>query len=174
MISLETLSKDLDKCAASGKVLLVDACRNSPKSNLAAGIEGDKAKVPASVFALFSCSSGERSLEHKDLQRGIFFHQVLEGFKGKAGDGNDAITFASLARHVCNEVPNQSLKLTKHAKQTPIASVKEDKASSLILAQHPEAIPVKEWKEYLDVWSKGGTKPFLEKYGPKRFAYWRQ
>jgi TPR repeat protein len=174
MISLESLCEKLGSRTEAAKILLIDACRNSPKSDLASGIEGDKVKMPTNVYALFSCSSGERSIEHRDLKHGVFFRQVLEGLKGKAGDGNDAITFASLAHYVVNEVPKQAVELSKDSKQTPIARPEKPSTSSPRLAMHPEAIPAEEWKEYERVWSKGSTEPFLKKYAPKRFASWRK
>jgi TPR repeat protein len=174
LISVDSLCEKLGKCSAAGKILLIDACRNGPKSDLASGIEGDKVKVPAGVLAMFSCSAGERSIEHKELKHGVFFHQVLEGLKGKAGDGNDAITFASLAQHVGKEVPKEAKKLMENAKQTPSIHAGDAAAPPLRLAMHPEAIPAEEWKEYDNVWSKGSTEPFLKKYAAKRLAAWRK
>jgi len=174
LISVESLCENLGNSTAAGKILLVDACRNSPKSKLASGIEGDKVKVPKGVCALFSCSAGEHSIEHKNLKHGVFFHHVLAGLKGKAGDGNDAITFASLAQYVGKEVPKQAMKLNEDAKQTPTVYAGEASVPSPRLAMHPEAIPLEEWKEYEDVWSKGSTEPFLKKHGSKRLASWRK
>jgi TPR repeat protein len=173
LISLETLCKNLDDSTAGSRVLLVDACRESPKGARSSGIDGEGVKVPDRVFSLFSCSDGERSVEHKVLAHGVFFQQVLEGLKGKAVDGNDAITFASLAQHVRMEVPKQVTKLIKDAKQTPVEHSGE-KLTSPTLAMHPEAIPPQEWAEYLSVWSNSSTKPFLDKHVAKRFAAWKK
>jgi TPR repeat protein len=174
LISIDSLCEKLKSCPASGKILLVDACRNGPKSDLAPGVEGDKVKVPAGVLAMFSCSAGERSIEHKDLKHGVFFHLVLEGLKGKAADGNDAITFASLAQHVGKEVPKETKKLLADAKQTPSIHSGDVSNPSPKLAMHPLAIPSEEWKEYEGVWSKGSTEPFLKKYAPKRHTAWKK
>ncbi len=168
LIPIDALCKNLAGSSAGTKVLLVDACRSKE------GIEGDKVKIPDGVLALFSCSAGERAVEHKDLAHSVFFHQILEGLKGKAADGNDAVTFASLAMHLHTEVPKQAAKLVKDAKQTPVSHPAENGVSSVVLAMHPQAIPAEEWKEYLEVWSNGSTKPFLEKHGAKRFEAWRK
>src|SRR5262249_55229024 len=124
LIPVDALCKSLADSAAGTRVLLVDA----------AGVEGDKVKVPDGVLALFSCSAGERSIGDKTLGHGVFFHELLEGLKGTAADGNDAVTFASLARHVRTEVPKQVAKLAKDAKQTPVAYPAEGGKSSPVLA----------------------------------------
>jgi TPR repeat protein len=175
LISVESLCDNLKSCAATGKILLVDACRNGPKSELGPGIEGDKVKVPAGVLAMFSCSAGELSLDLKDLgNHGVFFDRVLDGLKGKAVDGNDAITFASLAQYVVKKVPEAAEIVVPNSKQTPSIHAGETTGPSPRLARHPLAIPVEEWKEYESVWSKGSTEPFLKKYAPKRLAAWRK
>jgi TPR repeat protein/uncharacterized caspase-like protein len=172
LIPVATVCKHVDDSAAGARVLLVDACREAPNGGRSSGVDGEGVKVPDRVFALFSCSAGERAIEHKDIAHGVFFHQVIEALRGKAVDGNDAVTFTSLAEHVRTEVSKQVAKLSKDAKQTPIVHENE-KHSSLALAMHPEAIPPKEWEEYLSVWSNGSTRPFLEKHVAKRFAAWR-
>jgi uncharacterized caspase-like protein len=40
--------------------------------------------VPEGIVALFSCSAGQQSYEHPDLDHGVFFYHVLEGWKGAA------------------------------------------------------------------------------------------
>ncbi|MCE9562579.1 MAG: caspase family protein [Planctomycetes bacterium] len=173
LLSLEAICKDLADSSAGKVVLLVDACRETPKDGRSTGVDGEAVKVPAGVFAMFSCSAGQRAIESKDLGHGLFFHNVIEGLKGKAVDGDDMVTFASLARQVGIDVSKQAAKVNKDAEQTPFPHSAKA-AKSPTLTRHPEAIPESEWKEYLGVWSNNGTKSFLEKHGPKRSAAWRK
>ena len=121
LISVEALCTELAARDVGAAVLLVDACQTAPAGDQPSGVDGSGLKVPARVFALFSCSPGERAVEHKDARHGVFFEQVLAGLNGSAADGDDAITFASLAAHLRTEVPKQTAKLVKDAKQTPAA-----------------------------------------------------
>ena len=96
LISLDEVYSQMQKCRANRKLLLVDACRNDPQSALARSRTEVKLKsvtrpqvdsVPKGIVALFSCSAGQQSFEYPELQHGIFFYHVLEGYRG-AGDAN--------------------------------------------------------------------------------------
>jgi len=84
---------DRTKCRASTKVLIVDACRNDPQTNLSRskGIELEPAGIkkmvepPGGVAAFFSCSRGQKSYEHPERQNGIFAGFVIDALAG-AGD----------------------------------------------------------------------------------------
>jgi formylglycine-generating enzyme required for sulfatase activity len=93
LISLTQVYEDLEKSAASGKVLLVDACRNDPVSSFRKSpkviqlesVSDRKAPVfSGGTVALFSCSATQYSFEHKDLENGVFFHFVNRAFAGEA------------------------------------------------------------------------------------------
>jgi formylglycine-generating enzyme required for sulfatase activity len=129
LLSLESVYEALDACPAANKVLLVDACRNDPQSNLgkAAGevqLEpvGRRAQPPVppgGIAALFSCAAGQKSFEMPDLKRGVFFHFVIEGLAGKAdSDGDQEVTLPELelfaGKQVKSYVRNQLSEL-----QTP-------------------------------------------------------
>jgi TPR repeat protein len=174
LIAVDGLCTDLSKSEAGAAVLLVDACRMAPAGDQPGGIDGSGLKVPERVFALFSCSPGERALEHKDIRHGVFFNQVLAGLKGAAADGDDAITVAALANYLRAEVPKQASKLVKDAKQSPALQAPGVTKQSPVVARHPATVPVAEWEEYLRTWSNGSTNPFLLKYAPKRVAEWRK
>jgi WD40 repeat protein len=71
---------------AGAKALLVDACRNDPRSGRGRGFGrglnvGD---FPKNLAVLLSCSEGERSWEDKKWKHGAFFYHVLQGLRGKA------------------------------------------------------------------------------------------
>ncbi|MFO0811477.1 MAG: SUMF1/EgtB/PvdO family nonheme iron enzyme [Gemmataceae bacterium] len=94
LIALDDVYRRLSECKAKRKLLLVDACRNDPASELARSREVAKLEsvsrpqgepVPEGIVALFSCSAGQRSFEWPELQHGVFFHHVIEGWKGAAG-----------------------------------------------------------------------------------------
>ena len=100
LISVESICDGFAGSEAHNAVLLVDACRKAPDGDRSSGIDGSGLKLPNRVFALFSCSPGESAIEHKDIRHGVFFSQVLAALTGAASDGNDAITFATLAQHI--------------------------------------------------------------------------
>jgi hypothetical protein len=89
---------DARVCKAKNKVLLVDACRNNPQSKVskdAKEIELEPAGVverptpPGGIAAIYSCSQGEKSFEHPDLQHGVFANFLIEAFSGKGDIDND-------------------------------------------------------------------------------------
>jgi TPR repeat protein len=172
LISLDEIAKNLGNCAARGKVLLVDACRGAAVGG--GDIDGGLiAAAPKGVLALISCSAGERSWEHGSLKHGLFCFHVLQGLKGKAADGNDRVTFASLAPYVRQAVSKQAPGLIRGATQAPFASAGEAADPSLIIATPSGALPAQEWEEYLGCWSASSTKTFLEKYAARRVAGWQ-
>jgi hypothetical protein len=110
LVSVQWLYGRLEKDAAAGpKFVLVDACRNDPKTR-GRGVAGDTAPAPPrGVSLLLSCSAGERSFEVEKYRHGVFFHHVIEGLRGKAKDEEDVVTWdglrAYVKRQVAREVP---------------------------------------------------------------------
>jgi tetratricopeptide (TPR) repeat protein len=110
LLGLDDLYRQLKGCRARRKLLIVDACRNDPQSQLSKSLaEVDleklagpqKLPVPSGIVALFSCSAGEQSWEHPDLKHGVFFHFLLKGWKGEADrDGDGTMTLDELAAYV--------------------------------------------------------------------------
>lgn len=111
LVSLRKLYTLLEESGAGVKVLMVDACRDDPKTSRSAGIDADTVRPPKGVAALFSCAKGERAYEHESLKHGVFFHHVLDGLKGAAKDADGEITFESLANHVKKRVATSVPKL---------------------------------------------------------------
>jgi tetratricopeptide (TPR) repeat protein len=109
LISLDEIYQQLDRCQAQRKLLLVDACRNDPQSELSrsrAEVELESVTrpqdetVPGGIVALFSCSAGQRSFEYPDLKHGIFFYHVLEALKGAAdANGDGKVTLDELTAY---------------------------------------------------------------------------
>jgi uncharacterized caspase-like protein len=110
LVSLSEVYRELERCPAGVKVLLVDACRNDPLADhsraratvrLESATRPGIAEPPAGVVALFSCSKGERAFEHDELRHGVFFHYVIEGLQGQAApEGEAEVTVGDLESYV--------------------------------------------------------------------------
>jgi len=90
LIALSEVYQALEKTKARKRLLLVDACRNDPQTQISR--TANKAKLesvtrpqvtppPKGVVALFSCSTGEEAYEWPDLKHGVFFFHVLKAWK---------------------------------------------------------------------------------------------
>ena len=99
LIPLDDVYRELEASKAGLKLLLVDACRNDPRtknSRSRAEVELESLNrpqvvpPPGGVLAFFSCSEGEKAQEYEELRHGVFFHFVIQGLGGEAdldGDG---------------------------------------------------------------------------------------
>ena len=110
LVSVGELLSLMDESGVGHKLVLVDACRNEPKSKGAKTTGIDRVnlgELPGQTAVLLSCSKGEFSFENKQFGggHGAFFHQVIEGLSGKARDNDQQITFDSLAAYVRKNVP---------------------------------------------------------------------
>ena len=136
LISLDGVYQKLDRSGAGAKVLLADCCRTDPAGGRGRDIPNDvlDKTPPKGVYAFFSCGKGEKAFEHKDLQHGVFFYQVLEGLKGAAEDSDDDVTFKALTLQVRKRVPTEVHRLfgdTTH--QTPTLKMVEASGAPLVL-----------------------------------------
>ena len=113
LLSVDEIYGQLEACRARFRVLLVDACRDDPANALDRGPRArlesvtrpQTRPVPGGVAAMFSCSSGEKAYEHKDLKHGVFFHFVIEALAGGAAQGDDdEITLNRLSGYVQKRV----------------------------------------------------------------------
>ena len=94
LIPLGEIYEALQACGAKRKLLLVDACRNDPRTRVARSrrtidlesiTRPQKEPVPESVVAFFSCAAGQQSFEWPELQHGVFFYQVLDVWRNGTG-----------------------------------------------------------------------------------------
>ncbi|MFM9963530.1 MAG: caspase domain-containing protein [Planctomycetaceae bacterium] len=114
LTAIYDLLADPKKCRASAKVLLVDACRNDPQTMLSKTtrkeIELDPAGItdppvpPGGIAAFFSCSAGQQSYEHPNLQHGVFLNFVIEPLSGRGDLDNDQeVSLAELEQYTTKQ-----------------------------------------------------------------------
>ena len=113
LVSLDEVYDRLQKCPASFKLLLVDACRNDPRRDgekTLKATEGTKQfartleRPPEGIMLLTSCAAGQISREDAALGHGIFMHYVLEGLRGKvAAQHNGRVSLLGLADYASHE-----------------------------------------------------------------------
>jgi hypothetical protein len=100
LIPLDDVYRRLQECAATFKLVVVDACRNDPRPGGARSMQptdGTRAlartlqelKLPEGVVLLNSCAPGEISWEDREFGHGVFMHFVLEGMAGSADANAD-------------------------------------------------------------------------------------
>ncbi len=98
LISLSDIYESLNRCQARTKLLLVDACRNDPLTQVAKSakrieLEQVSSRMPpvlaGGTVAIFSCSATQQSFESPDLKSGVFFHFVNRALAGEADDDGD-------------------------------------------------------------------------------------
>jgi WD40 repeat protein len=115
LLAMNEVYDQLKACKAGFKLLLVDACRNDPQSDLSRSRPEVKLQSsfraidmpPGGVAALFSCSKGQKAFELEQYKHGIFFHFVIEGLRGKADvDGDRKVTLDELVTYVRARVDN--------------------------------------------------------------------
>ncbi len=121
LVSMTAVYSELEASNAAVKIVLIDACRSDPDPARGRdGLNADNApRPPRGVGALFSCSAGQRSFEHDELQHGVFFSCVLDGLAGKAADRNNMVTFDDLSKYVRIEVPVRMKNLIPQRVQSP-------------------------------------------------------
>jgi formylglycine-generating enzyme required for sulfatase activity len=116
-LSLELLRKTFERLSAGKRILLLDACRNSPDAGRADApncmgvvISRDivavaRSKPPAgTTTALVSaCRSGQRAYEWPAKGHGVFTHYLVEGLDGAAWMSGE-LEFDRLAGYVADQV----------------------------------------------------------------------
>jgi formylglycine-generating enzyme required for sulfatase activity len=134
LIGLDWIYQRLKDCPARHKLLLVDACRSEPRSNLAKALPEvslDKLGLarqppPKGIAALFSCSDGQDSLEDPELGHSVFFYHVLKGWQGDAADTEGRVTLNSLAGYVTENVPRYVRLTFRDTTQVPMMKVEAE------------------------------------------------
>lgn len=121
-------ARDLDayvrRAPASHTLMLLDACRDDPRSGSAAldaALVQNLSLTTANQESatLFSCSVGQRSWEWDAKKHGFFTYFLVEGLRSQALDGEGYVTLASLTQFLSKSVPAASLQNLK-VEQTPI------------------------------------------------------
>ena len=101
LVAISEIYEKLKACPAQRKLLVVDACRKDPLTELGRSREVVRLKsltrpqteaVPKGVVALFSCAAGQEAFEWPEYKHGIFFHHFLEGWRGAAAKGEAQVT----------------------------------------------------------------------------------
>ena len=98
LISLNDVYRHLEDCPAHSKLLIVDACRNTPRrgarsigsSKETVGFAKSLREPPGGIMMMTSCSPGELSFEDDRLRHGVFMHYVLDALSGAGAVGDDA------------------------------------------------------------------------------------
>jgi sulfatase modifying factor 1 len=108
-LKLSEVIEHLKCCGAESKALLVDACRNDPKTGRGRGFgtNFNVGDLPDNLAVLLSCSKGEKAWEDKmwGEGHGAFFYHVLQGLNGKAAiEGH--VSANTLAGYVKRAVKN--------------------------------------------------------------------
>ena len=105
MLPVEDLYKRLEKCRASLKLLMVDACRNDPEvegrrsarsARAATDFAASLRRPPRGLMLFNSCGEGQAAMEEEDFGHGVFMHFVLEGLRGQAANREGTITLTGL------------------------------------------------------------------------------
>lgn len=134
LISLSSLydqlkydAQTMQGCKARQRLLIVDACRNDPRTHIARSAGSPElesvsrpqmASLPEGVVALFSCAEGQQALEHPPLKHGIFFYHVLEAWQGRADDGDRQLTLDEMIAFTKSKTQNYA-RTNLGAAQTP-------------------------------------------------------
>ncbi len=179
LVSIGRIYRELDKSFATMKVLFVDACRDDPAAGRGAsrGVNAASAPPPPQgVAALFSCGAGEQAFELPKLKHGVFFYHVIEGLKGQAADGDQEVTFASLASYVSRRVRRDAAEFGEGAKQSPNLKADYNVEPVLLAATRGQTVDDQlraDWLEYRRVWELAKPQQFRDEHAPKRLSAWR-
>jgi len=123
LFSLSHLVDDILAPKVARKMLLVDACRDSPSDPArgSRGIQGRVISLPEDTAVFFSCRSGQESFERDELKHGLFTYCILEGLRGKAAQDNE-IDWSGLVSHVSRRMgqPDMRRLMPADRPQVPI------------------------------------------------------
>ena len=131
-IQLSGLREKLEALPATGKLVFLDACRESPRQSggvydstpmtndfLRAGADWNPAKGKVAC-TFFGCQEGEK-VYYGSKGQSFFTEALVEGLAGKACDPAGQVTLRSLAEYVQTKVP-KTIKdeLGPNSKQLPV------------------------------------------------------
>jgi formylglycine-generating enzyme required for sulfatase activity len=123
LFSLSHLTDDILAPNVGRKMLLVDACRDTPSDPArgARGIQGRVISLPEDTAVFFSCRSGQESFERDELKHGLFTYCILDGLRDKAAQDNE-IEWSGLVSHVNRRMrqPDMTRLMPADRPQVPI------------------------------------------------------
>lgn len=121
-LPIRSLLQLLQDCAASDRLLWLDACHSGSISFAAASIDRQATILAASLqpidslrqgtdhsrgfYALLSCDEGQHSWEFPDLGHGVFSYYLMRGLRGEAADDRGVIDADGLYHYVYRQTVN--------------------------------------------------------------------
>lgn len=120
-----SIFEHLKNCKAARKLLIANACRNDPTSDLAMAArkaqidDNDDDKVPPGIAAIYSCGVGEKSYYDPDARRGLFFLHLTEAWRGAYHAGAGPLTLEDVFTTTIAKTKNDVYRRLG-AKQVPI------------------------------------------------------
>jgi hypothetical protein len=142
LVPLSEVYRELARCKAGHKLVVLDACHARPGSGggggarLEALARPQELEVPRGVLALFGCSAGQSSLESDRLGQGLLPHYLLKGLSGPAAGKGGPVTLEGLVSYLRAEVPAAAQE--EGARQTPL--LRGEAAGPLVLLPRPVAL----------------------------------
>lgn len=147
-VSLATVRELLDRCRASTKFCVIDAChsgaaKGGPGEVTAAITDKAVEKTlgeAAGVYTLASCKGGELSIEWADKRQGLFTYWLCRGLEGAADENGNWVIEADELHHFVHDHVIDSAKELRHS-QTPVRIVGPDVAGSpAVYVLRPEKV----------------------------------
>jgi hypothetical protein len=126
MVAIDDVIAAMNKSAATTKILLVDACRDTvgsrapkPREEAVTDIPTVTGRDGTATIAYFSCDKGEKSWEVDELKHGVFFAQVIDALGGAADSYPDGqVTWGEMVEYVQRNINFHNSKY-EAKKQTP-------------------------------------------------------
>jgi uncharacterized caspase-like protein len=122
-ISSDELAASIREMKAQKVLLLLDSCKSGAALIAFRGFEDRKALSQLSrstgVHVISASTKDQYAAEVKDLGHGVFTYTLLEGLKGKAAAGGEAITVRKLMGYVEENLPEVTKQYKREA-QYPV------------------------------------------------------
>ena len=136
-LALNDLLQQLDNCAASQKLVWLDACHSGgmtlrgtsrvfladPTSQLVKVLR-HQASQSKGFYALLSCDQTQQSWEFPELGHGVFTYYLMRGLRGEAADSQGVIEADALYQYVYHQTlryidkTNQQIRLINQQKSS--------------------------------------------------------
>jgi sulfatase modifying factor 1 len=96
----------LKQCKAKQKLLIVNACRNDPTSDVALAAQTlqlddeHPEEVPEGIAAIYSCMKGQKSYYDPERKLSIFYDHLIRAWKGEYQQGADKVKLENVFEQV--------------------------------------------------------------------------